>query len=119
MDLELIGKTAIVTGGSAGIGLACAKALFREGVHTAIAARDEKRLGHAVREIRSASTNPEKAEVVAISADLTQAEDTTRIVKTVLDRFKRIDILVNNAGSARAGAFSDLERMFPLRPGVK
>jgi len=109
MDLELIGKTAIVTGGSAGIGLACAKALYREGVNTAIAARDENRLEHAVREIRSVSTNPENAEVMAIRADITRVEDTTRIVKTALDRFKQIDILVNNAGSARAGAFSDLE----------
>ncbi|HEC61255.1 MAG TPA: SDR family oxidoreductase [bacterium] len=109
MDLELTGKTAIVTGGSAGIGLACAKALYREGVNTAIAARDENRLEQAVQEIRSASSNPGQAEVIAISADLTRAEDIQRIVQTVYKRFGRVDILINNAGSARAGAFSDLE----------
>ncbi len=109
MDLGLSGKTAIVTGGSAGIGLACAKALSREGVHTAIAARDQRRLEQAVREIGSVSINPGDAEVVAISADLTQAEDITKVVQTAYERFGRIDILINNAGSARAGAFSDLE----------
>ena len=109
MDLELIGKTAIVTGGSAGIGLACAKALYREGVNTAIAARDEERLEQAVHEIRSAATNPAEAEIMAISGDLTRAEDIQRVVQTAYKRFGRIDILVNNAGSARAGAFSDLE----------
>lgn len=47
MDLDLNGKTAIVTGGSASIGLACAKALAREGVHTVIAARNQQRLEQA------------------------------------------------------------------------
>jgi len=109
MDLELSGKTAIVTGGSAGIGLACAKALYREGVNIAIAARDEKRLEQAVHEIRSAAINPTKAEVLAISSDLTRADDIHKVVQTANKRFGRIDILVNNAGSALAGAFSDLE----------
>ena len=80
MDLGLSGKTAIITGGSAGIGLACAKALFREGVHTAIAARDEKRLERAVDEIRAASTRAEQPEILAISADLTRPEDIQRVI---------------------------------------
>lgn len=109
MNLGLSGKTVIVTGGSAGIGLACAKTLFREGVHTAIVARNEKPLEQAARAIRSSSPHPGHAQVVAISADLTRAEDIQKLVQTVHERFGRIDILINNAGSARAGAFSDLE----------
>ena len=48
MQLNLSGKTAIVTGGSAGIGLACAQALYAEGVSVLIAARDEERLAQAL-----------------------------------------------------------------------
>jgi NAD(P)-dependent dehydrogenase (short-subunit alcohol dehydrogenase family) len=108
VKLGLRGKTAIVTGGSAGIGLACAKALVREGVHTAIAARDERRLQQAVAEIKSASNGAASVEALTISSDLTQAEDIQKVVRTVKERFDRIDILINNAGSARAGAFSEL-----------
>ncbi len=108
MNLGLRGKTAIVTGGSAGIGLACARALFREGVHTAIAARDEERLERAAAEIRSASAGVASVEVVTISADLTRVVDVRRVVRTMKERFGRIDILINNAGSARAGDFTEL-----------
>ena len=48
MDLNLSGKTASVTGGSAGIGLATAKALYNEGVRVAIASRDREKLEKAV-----------------------------------------------------------------------
>ena len=48
LELGLVGKTAIVTGGSAGIGLATAQALYREGVSVAIVARDPERLKQAV-----------------------------------------------------------------------
>jgi 3-oxoacyl-[acyl-carrier protein] reductase/bacilysin biosynthesis oxidoreductase BacG len=108
VKLGLDGKTAIVTGGSAGIGLACAKALVSEGVHTTIAARDEERLQRAVDEIRSVSTGVASVEVASISADLTRADDIRRVVRTVIKEFERIDVLVNNAGSARAGAFTEL-----------
>ena len=109
MELGLSGKKAIVTGGSAGIGLACAKALVREGVDTVIAARDPKRLEQAVEQIRSAAETPGQNEVVAISADLTRAEDIKRVVQEAFKRLDRVDILINNAGSARAGGFSELE----------
>ena len=109
MNLELTGKTAIVTGGSAGIGLACAKALFREGVLTAIVAQDRKRLDQAAEEIKSVSNTPAPAEVLTICADLTQAVEIEKAVRIAEERFGRIDILINNAGSARAGAFADLE----------
>ncbi|MFN5967328.1 MAG: SDR family NAD(P)-dependent oxidoreductase, partial [Pseudanabaena sp.] len=51
LELHLTGKTAIVTGGSAGIGLATAKGLFKEGVNVAIATRNPEKLEKAVREI--------------------------------------------------------------------
>ncbi|MBD2487851.1 SDR family oxidoreductase [Aulosira sp. FACHB-615] len=106
LELHLAGKTAIVTGGSAGIGLAVAKALYSEGVNVAIAARNQERLENAVSAIQSLPTPG--AKVIAISADLTQAASVDTVVSTTLAQFGQIDILVNNAGSARAGSFLDL-----------
>lgn len=106
LELNLTGKTAIVTGGSAGIGLAIAKALYSEGVNVAIAARNPERLENAVSAIQSLPTPG--AKVISISADLTQAESVEQVVSTTLAQFGQIDILINNAGSARAGSFLDL-----------
>lgn len=106
LDLKLNGKTAIVTGGSAGIGLATAKALYSEGVNVVIAARNLERLEQAVVDIQSLPTPG--AKVISISADLTQAESIEQIVSNTLAQFGQIDILINNAGSARAGSFLEL-----------
>jgi NAD(P)-dependent dehydrogenase (short-subunit alcohol dehydrogenase family) len=106
LELNLSGKAAIVTGGSAGIGLAIAKALYSEGVNVAIAARNPERLENALSAIQSLPKS--SAKVISISADLTQAESIDRVVSTTLAQFGQIDILVNNAGSARAGSFLDL-----------
>lgn len=106
MDLNLSGKIAIVTGGSAGIGFATAKALYSEGVSVAIAARNPERLEKAANTIRELPSLGNK--VLPISADLTQAEDIEKVVSKTLAEFGRIDILINNAGAARAGSFLDL-----------
>lgn len=105
MDLKLAGKTAIVTGGSTGIGLAVAKELYREGVNVLIAARDGGRLESAVDAIKAEQTIYPKPRVVGISVDLSQADTPSRIIDSALKHFERIDILINNAGSAKAGAF--------------
>jgi NAD(P)-dependent dehydrogenase (short-subunit alcohol dehydrogenase family) len=100
MDLELAGKTAIVTGGSAGIGLACAQTLAAAGVRVAIVARSADRLAAAAATMTGA---------VPIAADLTEAAEVERVAHEVAAAFDgRIDILVNNAGSAMGGAFATL-----------
>lgn len=109
LDLNLSGKTAIVTGGSAGIGLATAKGLYKEGVNVVIAARSLSTLEEAVQEIKNAPSPTSQNEVISISADLTKVEDIEKVVLGTSERFGRIDILINNAGSARAGSFLDLE----------
>jgi len=106
LDLGLSGKTAIVTGGSAGIGLAAAKALFTEGTSVVIAANYQ--LEEAEASIRQLSDKDRENEVVAVDSDLTKAESTKLVVKTAIDRFGKVDILVNCAGAARAGAFLEL-----------
>ncbi len=108
LDLKLSGKTAIVTGGSSGIGLACAKSLFKEGVNVVIVGK--KNANKAVLEVESTLKNNEQTNrVIAINADLTELDSIKLVVKTTIDKFSRIDILVNCAGAAHAGSFFELE----------
>ena len=93
MDLELQGKTALITGGSKGIGKAIALVLAEEGVDVAIAARSQDTLDEAAEEIRSATGR----KVVAISADTTNWDDVQRMVETTVAELGSVDILVNSA----------------------
>ena len=106
LDLGLSGKTAIVTGGSRGIGLAAAKALFTEGASVVIAANDK--IEEAKASIRQLSGKDRESEVLAVELDLTKAESVKLVVKSAIDHFGKIDILVNCAGAARAGSFLEL-----------
>jgi len=85
-------RAALVTGAGTGIGQAIALALAEAGIRTFIVGRRPAPLQETV--ARSPQANP----IVALSADITNAEDRGRAVKAALDQFGRIDILVNNAG---------------------
>jgi len=104
MDLKLNGKTALVTGGSVGIGKGIARALAGEGVDLAICARRKEPLEAAAAEI-ARETN---RKVVPIPADLTNPADAESFVKQAHEALGRIDILVNNAGSAPGGVIEFL-----------
>ena len=107
MELNLTGKTAIVTGGSAGIGQACAGALYREGVSVLIVGRNRQRLEYAAQSLVSARTGT-AGEIFTVRADLTDAGDVLRVEQKALELLQTIDILINCAGAARAGAFFEL-----------
>jgi len=96
MELGLKGKVALITGGSRGIGKACALSLATEGCNIAICARGKKALDEAAREIAAKGV-----EVLAVEADLTKRGDIQSLVTQVAEKFGRIDILVNNAGTGR------------------
>ena len=100
MDLHLAGKTALVTGGSAGIGRACAQAFLAEGVRVAIVSRKPERLAEAAAALGGG--------VVTIAADLSNASDVDRAAREATAALGHIDILINNAGSAMGGSFVDL-----------
>ncbi|MBV8094505.1 MAG: SDR family oxidoreductase, partial [Acetobacteraceae bacterium] len=104
MDLQMNGKTALVTGGSAGIGRAIAFALAREGVDVAICARRKEPLEAAASQI-ARETN---RKILPIPADLTKPADADAFVKQAHAALGRIDILVNNAGSAPGGVLDFL-----------
>jgi hypothetical protein len=95
MNLEIAGKTALITGGSKGIGKAIAEALAEEGCNVVIAARDEKTLNETAESIRSRYG----VGVKAVAADLSGSDG----LKRVADAAGDVDILVNNAGAIPQG----------------
>ena len=93
MDYGLEGKVAIVTGGTAGVGRACVEALAAQGVRVATCARGIEALQKTADEVSRAT----KTEVMAMRADVTDADSVHQFVQAVHDHFGRIDIVVNNA----------------------
>jgi NAD(P)-dependent dehydrogenase (short-subunit alcohol dehydrogenase family) len=106
MELGLAGKTALVTGGSKGIGLETARALAREGVKVLICARRETALADAARDIMQTT----QAKIETHSLDVTKVEQIEKIPRIVGEKLGRIDILVNNAGTGTYKPF----RIVPL-----
>lgn len=104
MDLNLGGKTALVTGASLGIGLAVAQELAREGVNVVMNARNAERLAAAAADIERETG----ARVIAAPGDMALADDVTRVVDIARREFGRIDILINNAGSSPAGRLEEV-----------
>ena len=104
MDLKLKGKTALVTGGSEGIGKGIAIALAKEGVDVAICARRKEPLEAAAAEIAKATGR----KIVPIAADLRQDKDAKNFIEQGAKALGRIDIMVNNAGSAAGGVIEHL-----------
>jgi 3-oxoacyl-[acyl-carrier protein] reductase len=98
MDLGLEGRSAIVTGGSRGIGLSIAEALAAEGARVTICARNEDRLAEAAKRVTAAG-----ADVLTVACDVTSREDCERLIEAAAERFGGIDILVNNAGASVRG----------------
>ena len=99
MDLKLLGKHAIVTGGSRGIGKAIARELGREGVDVAIVARNKGDLEATAREL-AAETN---RRIVPLAADVTSKEQVDRMVAEAAQQLGGLHILVNS-GSAPGGS---------------
>ena len=95
MDLGLKGKSVLVTGGSKGIGLACAKAFAAEGCRIHLAARDKDRLDQAAKPL-GATTH---------SVDLRDGAALRRLARDCSD----VDILVNNAGDIPGGTIESLD----------
>lgn len=104
MDLKLSGRKALITGGSRGIGFACARLLASEGVEVALVGRDTKSLERAAEEI-GRQGGPT---AVALAADLRESAEVDKAAAAALDKLGRIDILVNSAGDAQGGVFWEL-----------
>ena len=99
---DLHGKTALITGGSRGIGLKTAQALTDNGVNIAITGRNNESLKDAL-----LSLEKKDVKAIAIAGDVSKKEDVQHIVNEVLNDFGQIDILINNAGIMGNGSFFD------------
>jgi NAD(P)-dependent dehydrogenase (short-subunit alcohol dehydrogenase family) len=105
MDRLLEGKTAIVTGGSRGIGRAIAEALLRSGAAVAICGRSEEGVRKAVEEMREQTGG----RVVGLAADVGRPEQVETFFRFVDERLGGLDILVNNAGIGTFRPVADLD----------
>jgi len=101
---KLNGRTALVTGGNRGLGLAMAKALAEAGANISIAARDNKVGAEAVEMIRSTYGVP----CINSFCDVTSEESVKKTVDETVARFGKIDILINSAGINIRGRIDDL-----------
>ena len=101
MDLGLKGKTALVTGGSKGIGRAVAKTLAAEGARVVICSRDASALKQAATDIERETGG----RVETVPGDLSQPSEVSRVAADALTRLGRLDILENNAGAIKGGDF--------------
>lgn len=103
MDLGLVGRVAIVTGSSRGIGRAIAMALAREGAKVVICSRNRDEIVQAAKDIQSQTGS----EVLPIEVDLRIREKVVQMVETASEKFGRIDVLVNNTGGPPATIFEE------------
>jgi NAD(P)-dependent dehydrogenase (short-subunit alcohol dehydrogenase family) len=102
MDLQLAGKSALVSGSTSGIGLAIAISLAEEGAAVIINGRTEQRVNEALVQIRGAVPN---ANVTGMATDLGTADG----ARAVIDRYPGVDILVNNLGFYETMPFEKID----------
>ncbi len=103
---KLNGKTALVTGGSKGIGYGIAASLLQEGINVAVTGRHQDALDAAVRELSGTGTG----KIIGIVADTRDFEAMKKAVAQTLEAFGRLDILIANAG---VGHFASITEMTP------
>jgi NAD(P)-dependent dehydrogenase (short-subunit alcohol dehydrogenase family) len=101
MNLELENKTALVTGSTAGIGLAIAASLAREGATVIINGRTKKRVNDAIKQILAQHSN---AKLEGLDADVSANTDVAATIK----RFSKLDILINNVGIGELKPFEKI-----------
>lgn len=108
------GKTVLITGGNAGIGLAAAIDLARQGAEVVIVSRNAQKGEEALQEIAAAASGAAPA---MLQADLGSFAQVRQLAQTFLERYPRLDVLINNAGaffSAYDETEDGIERQFAI-----
>ena len=104
MEVSLRGRSAIVTGGSKGIGFAVATRFAASGADVAIVARGREAREAALKSIGATA----RGKVLAIQGDVAVPADVQRAYDEAMTAFGKLDIVVNNAGTSRTGAFEEI-----------
>jgi len=104
MDINLTGRSAIVTGGSKGLGFGIATRFAASGADVLIAARGREALDAAVKSISAGA----KGRVAGVQGDVGTAEGIRTIYDEAMRTFGKVDIVVNNAGTSRNGVFEEV-----------
>lgn len=97
-------KVVIVTGGSSGIGKACAARFGKSGARVVISGRNAETLENARQELEQ-----QGVEILAVQGDVSVEQDCVRLINETLNRYGRIDVLINNAGISMRAKFKDLD----------
>jgi short-subunit dehydrogenase len=105
-EFDFRGKTALVTGGSRGLGLILARELVAQGANVAVCARDAGELERAQSDLCSVRQD---ARVLPLVCDLTQRQEVELMVRSVQRQFSSIDVLINNAGIILVGPHEEME----------
>jgi NAD(P)-dependent dehydrogenase (short-subunit alcohol dehydrogenase family) len=102
---DLTGKTALVTGGSKGLGKAMARGFAQAGADVCISSRTEKELKPALEEILAGT----RQKGIYVVADMAKRDDVKKLAEAALAKLAKIDILVNNAGTNVPQAIDEIE----------
>jgi 3-oxoacyl-[acyl-carrier protein] reductase len=104
MDISLAGRSAVITGGSKGIGLAIATRFAASGADVAIVARGREALDQAVKTIGAAA----RGRVITAQGDVANPADIRRAYDEIMKALGKVDIVVNNAGTSNTSPFEKL-----------
>ena len=104
MEIRLDGRTAVITGGSKGLGLAMAERFASSGADVAILARSPETLAEAKQKIAADA----RGKVAAISCDVSKAVDIRKTYDQIMSEFGKIDIYINNAGQSTRGPSEEI-----------
>jgi len=104
MGIDLGGRSAIVTGGSKGIGYAVAESLAAANAHVVLCARNAEEVAAAARRLEGRGSG----RVLGVPCDMRDYESVRALVQRTVDEFDRVDVLVNNAG---VGRFTPIDQM--------
>lgn len=102
----LTGKTALITGGSKGIGLGIAEAMIQQGMNVGITSRSQAAADEAAKHLNAIQADS----AIGIQADVRQFGDQEKSVQAVIDKWGKLDALIANAG---VGHFASIEEMTP------
>jgi NAD(P)-dependent dehydrogenase (short-subunit alcohol dehydrogenase family) len=101
--MDIHNKIVLITGASAGIGLATARRFAAAGAKLALVARSADPLNHLAEELRH-----QGGDAIALPADVSDPKQVQRVIEETVRHFGRLDVVINNAGQSAAGTIADL-----------